>query len=117
MISIKIFCLQLVYHVAFFGKASFQFSKHLKNLIRNKFQVDINVYYTSFKISSYFQLKCATPASLMSNVVYKFTCSYDTNNTYIGMTSQHLRVRVEEHLHAKTNSAIRKHIEYCHSSQ
>ena len=31
------------------------------------------------------------------------------NITYIGMTSRHLGVRVEEHLHSKKDSAAQKH--------
>ena len=55
-------------------------------LIKNKFDVDINVYYTTLKTGSYFRLKCTTPMHLISNVVYKFTCLCGTNVTYIGMT-------------------------------
>ena len=47
---------------------------------------------------------------LICNVAYKFTCSCDTNVTYIGMTAQHLGVRVEEHLHSKKDSAVQKHV-------
>ena len=83
-------------------------------LIKNKFNVDINVYYTTLKTGSYFQLKCPTPTHLISNV-YKFTCSCDTNITYIGMTTRHLGVRVEEHLHSKKDSAVQKPINVCQS--
>ena len=51
----------------------------------------------------------------MSNVVYKFTCSCDTNITYIDMTTRHLGVRVEEHLHSKKDSVVQKHINVCQS--
>ena len=33
--------------------------------------IDINNYYACFKTGSYFQLKCSTPFSLLSNVVHK----------------------------------------------
>ena len=52
---------------------------------------------------------------LISNVVYKFVCSCDTNVTYIGMTTRHLGVRVEEHLHSKKDSAVQNHINVCQS--
>ena len=97
------------------GKISNQFSKRLKVVIKNKFNVDINAYYTTLKTGSYFQLNCATPTHLISNVVYKFTCSCDTNITYTGMTTRHLGVRVEEHLHSKKDSAVQKHINVCQS--
>ena len=66
--------------------------------MKNKFNVDINVYYTTLKTGSYFQLKCSTPTHLISNVVYKFTCSCDTDVTCNGMTTRHLGVRVQDHL-------------------
>ena len=98
----------------YYGKPSHQFAKHLTTLVRTKFHVDINVYYTTIKTGSYFQLKCSTPVTLISNVVYKFTCSCDTNISYIGMTTRHLGIRVREHLHSKTtHSAVRDHINSC----
>ena len=59
----------------YFGTSSSQFAKKLSVLVKRKFDVDINVYCTTFKTGFYFQLKCSTPLSLMSNVVYKFNCS------------------------------------------
>ena len=78
-------------------------------LIRKKLNVNINVCYITLKTGSYFQLNCCTFTSLISNVLYKFTCSCDTNVIYIGMNTRHLRVRVEEHLHSKKDSAVQKH--------
>ena len=71
--------------------------------------------FKSFKINSYFQLKSCTPLALFSNVVYKFTCSCDTNLTYIGMFSRHLSTRVREHLNlnSKQKSSIKDHIAAC----
>ena len=75
--------------------------------------VDINVYYVTLKVGSYFQLKCVTPAELISKVVYKFFCSCDTNMSYIGMTTRHLGTRIHERLQPKGKSAIRDHIDDC----
>ena len=100
--------------IPFFGKASRVFEKRLTALVKTKFNVDINVYYTCFKTGSYFQLKCSTPFPLLSNVVYKFSCSRDANISYIGMTTRHHGIRIQEHLHHKTiKSAIREHFEIC----
>ena len=90
------------------------FAKRLTALVKTKFNVDINVYYTCFKTESYFQLKCSTPFPLLSNVVYKFSCSRYANISYIGMTTRHLGTRIQKHLHHKTiKSAIREHFEIC----
>ena len=63
------------------------------------------------KTASYFPLKCTTPFTLLSNVEYKFTCSSDANNTYIGMTTRLVDTRV---LHSKNRkSVIHDHIKDC----
>ena len=40
--------------LSYLGKSFHQFSKRLKVLIKKKFNVDINFYYTTLKIGSYF---------------------------------------------------------------
>ena len=75
----KIFYLQLAYHIM--EKFFHYFSKRFKELIRNKFNVDINAYYTALETGSYFQLKFSDPMSMISNIVNKFTCSCDANAT------------------------------------
>ena len=90
----------------YFGNSSPQFAKKLSILVKRKFDVDINVYYTTFKTGFYFQLKCSTSLSLMSNVVYKFNCSCDADLSYIGMTTRHLSVRVREHLTQKSKQQL-----------
>ena len=100
--------------IPFFGKASRVFAKRLTALVKTKFNVDINVYYTCFKTGSYFQLKCSTSFPLLSNVVCKFSCSRDANISYIGMITRHLGIRIQEHLqHKTTKSAIHDHFEIC----
>jgi len=44
-----------------------------------------------------------TPFPLMSNIVYKFSCSRNENSLYIGMTTRHLVTRIQEHLHSKNS--------------
>ena len=50
----------------YFGIPSHQFAKKLGNFVKMKFDVDINVYYATLKVGSYFQLKCVTPVELVS---------------------------------------------------
>ena len=90
-----------------------QFSKIINKHLHQ--DVKIDPIFKSFKINSYFQLKSCTPLALCSNVVYKFTCSCDTNLTYIGMSSRHLSTRVREHLNlnSKQKSSIKDHIAAC----
>ena len=101
--------------LSYYGKTSHRISKRLKVLIRNKFNVDINLYYTTLETGSYFQLKCSTPMSGICYVVYKCIYLCDTNVTFFGMTTRHLCVRVEEHLHLQKDSAVQKHINVCQS--
>ena len=37
------------------GKPSHTFSKKLKALIKNKFNVDMNIHFKSFKVGNYFK--------------------------------------------------------------
>ena len=65
---------------------------------------------------TYFQLTLRTPVLLCSNVAHKFTCSCDSNLTYIGKSTRHLSNRVGEHLNVASlqeNSAIKQHILSC----
>ena len=66
------------------------------------------VVFTSFKVKTYFSLKCCTPLPLLANVVYKFECLRDANTFYIGKTIRHLATRVKEH--GSSNSAIYSHL-------
>ena len=82
--------------------------------MKTKFNVDVSVSYIRFKTRAYFQLKCSTPAALMSNVVYKFNCLRDANCSYIGMTTCHLVTRTHEHLYSLTKkTAITEHLKVC----
>ena len=75
----------------------------------------LNIHYKTTKVSTYFQLKYATPFELSANVVYKFTYHYDTALSYIGYTARHLVTRVREHLNsnATAKSANKDHVYSC----
>ena len=55
------------------------------------------IFQSPLRINNMFNFKDKIPKSLLSGVVYKFTCS-NCNVTYIGKTIRHLKVRVSEHL-------------------
>ena len=101
--------------IPYLGKKSHHFANRLSALIKNKYNLKISPIYKTFKVVNYFQLKSKTPVALCSNVVYKFSCSCDTNKTYIGMSSRHLITRVREHLNFKSlqDSAVKDHILSC----
>ena len=84
-------------------------------LLLKQFDVKPLPLYRTNKVGQYFQLKSETPLPLCSNVVYKFTCSCDTNLTYIGMSSRHLITRVMEYLNLADSkkSAIKNRILSC----
>ena len=103
------------FSVPYLGVESRAFAKAFTRLIKKNLDVKFIPIYKTYKINSYFQLKSKTPLALCSNVVYKFMCSCDTNNTYIGMSSRHLSTRVREHLNfnSLTKSSIKDHIMSC----
>ena len=89
--------------IPYIGKPSHTFSKKLRALIKNKFNVNMNIYFKSFKVGNHLQLKCSTPTELSSNVVYKFSCPCDTIS-YIGYTTHHLTARAHKHLNLNSNA-------------
>ena len=77
--------------------------------------MDIFVYFTSCKVSSFFSLKSLTPFPLKARVLYKFQCLSDSDTTYIGKTERHIVTRAKEHLTPKesSQSAVTSHIFDC----
>ena len=72
-------------------------------------------FFDTFKVNRYLQLKSKAPHALSSNVVYEFTCSCDTNLSYIGMFTRHLGTRAREHLNLDDShkSATKDHLRSC----
>ena len=102
--------------IPYLGKTSKMFAKRLTRLIAKKYDIHISTYFISKKVGSYFKLKCPTPVSLLSKVVYKFTCSRDATETYIGMSTRHLLTRAQEHFNLKNaKSAINQHLQNCNT--
>ena len=85
-------------NVPYIEKESRHFVSRLAELFHVNFGVKVSAIYKTFKTGTYFQLKSRAPLLLCSNVVYKFTCSCDSNLTYIGKSTRHLSTRVGEHL-------------------
>lgn len=104
-----------VFGVPFIGKASKEYKNKIADLIKEHLQVDIDTYYTSCKVSSFFSLKSKVPFSLKARVVYKFSCLSDSDTSYIGQTKRHLVTRAKEHITPKESnqSEIKNHIFGC----
>ena len=75
-------------NVPYIGKKSTHSVSRLAKVFHVKFDVKVSAIHKTFKTGIYFQLKLSTHLLLCSNVVYKFTCSRDSNLTYIGRLSQ-----------------------------
>ena len=69
----------------------------------------MNISFNSCKVGSYFSTKCKLPSYLQSHVVYYFKCNSCGAN-YVGKTTRHCSVRIEEHLGKDKDSHIFKHI-------
>ena len=106
----------VVLKIPYLGQFSRNFAKTLRLLIENKFNVKVQVVYQSFKVGSYFSLKSATPYFYRSNVVYHFKCLRDVSNpaSYVGQTSRHLDIRIDEHFTKKRGeTAVFRHVSTC----
>ena len=82
----------------------------------SRYNIKLYTIFTTSKVGDYFQLKCRTSHALCYNVVYKFTCSYDANLSYVGVSTLHLGVRAKEHLNEADqhkSSAIKDHLMFC----
>ena len=75
-------------------------------------RLKIGIAYNTQKVGKYFSLKESINHMYQNCVFYKFTCSSDLNNQYIGETKRQYFIRTKEHV-TPTNSAVFKHIKYC----
>ena len=73
-------------------------TNEIQNLVRKFYpQIHLNlIFKNNFSIESLFQYKDKIPTSVLSNVVYKYTCE-QCSATYYGETTRHLRTRIAEH--------------------
>ena len=103
----------IILNVPFYGRCSEIFAKKLSSIIQAKFDIEVRISYCTFKVKSYFRLKCSTPLYLVSNVVYHFNCmNASCPDDYIGYTTRHFYKRCDdEHLNLQSSakSEIRGH--------
>ena len=98
------------------GKPSLSFEEKMANLVKNKFNVEICIIFTSFKIGGYFFLKCRTPFALNQELSINCQCLRNADNCYTGKSKRHLVTRVGKHLtfnKSGDQSAIYTHVKNC----
>ena len=69
--------------IPYVGKQSHIFAKDISKLIWKFSAVHLTPIYKTCKVGNYFNLKSNTPALLLSNVVYRFSCPYGAGLTYM----------------------------------
>ena len=99
------------YKLPYIGNFSIQTKKKLNNIVLEycKPNTNIELVFSSFKISSLFSMKDRVPFDLRSYVVYKFVCG-SCKADYIGRTKRHLSTRIKEHLETDKKSDVYKHL-------
>ena len=74
----------------------------------NRFYPHINlniIFQNNFSIASFFPFKDRIPTSMISNLVYKYSCA-QCPATYYGETSRHLHTRIAEHRGLSSRTGI-----------
>ena len=102
------------FKIPYIGNPSLVLKKKLRKLFK-KCEIDVNIVFSTSKVSSYFSLKDRTNPALKASVIYQFSCLDDPSCSYIGKTKRHLQIRIGEHL--KGPSAIFGHISKCQVCQ
>ena len=106
--------------IPYIGKQSVKFGQKISALVTDKFDIDINLVYTTCKVGSFFRLKSMTPSSLLSCVVYEFRCLGDQTATYVGMAERNMTLRVADHIRKSSKTAVgmhRKSCQTCHNTK
>ena len=98
------------FKLPYIGDFSDKTSAKIKSLCK-LFCKDLNIKlsFDTCKVASYFSTKSKSPSNLQSRVVYYFECNFCKSN-YVGMTTRHCAVRIDEHLGKDKASHIYKHL-------
>ena len=117
---------KLYHSLPYFGSQSEKLKLELNQLLSKYFMhIDFKlVLVNNFSIGSLFKFKDQLPKSMLSSIVYKYSCAQCASE-YIGSTIRTLKTRVAEHagrsyrtdrpLARPSHSSIRDHLEHCDS--
>ena len=108
----------------YFGKHSEKLKDEIVSLIEKFFpQISLKIVMPNkSSIGSLFQFKDRLPLSMLSSVVYKYSCAQCASGTYVGSTTRALHMRIAEHrgrsfrtgkLIQSSKSSIREHSLKC----
>ena len=99
--------------IPYIGKQSVRFGKKISAIVTDRFDIDINLVYSTSKVGSFFRLKSMTPLSLMSCIVYEFHCLGEQTATYVGMAERNMALRVADHIRKSSKTAVGMHRKSC----
>ena len=103
--------------IPYIGKQSVKFGQKISALVTDRFDIDVNLVYTTCKVGTFFRLKSMTPLPLLSCVVYEFRCLGDQTATYVGMAERNLTLRVADHIRKRSTTAVGVHRRSCQTCQ
>ena len=103
-----------VIKIPFWGKPSLKLRKDINRLLHKLDNKKVKVCFYMNRLSSYFNIKDKTNVSLLSNIVYKYTCPVDQGVFYVGETKRQLVRRARQH-YTDNNSGIYRHVRNCHA--
>ena len=95
------------FKLPYFEDISEKTRKKIKNIAKELCkETNIHINFSTFKIGTLFSVKDCLKSSLRSFVVYRFTCP-GCNARYIGETTRHLIIRIEEHFTSNSSHIIK----------
>ena len=88
----------ILFDVTYVEKPSHRFCENISRLILKVSGVKIMPIYRAFKVGNYFKLKSHTPLAFVSNIVCRFTSSFDAVKIYNDMSCRDLITRARKRL-------------------
>ena len=98
------------FKLPYLGIYSKEIQSKIKDLCKSLCkETKIIISFNVCKIGSFLSTKSKSPPSLQSFVVYRYLCP-SCGACYVGETTRHFKIRVDEHLRKDKASHVFKHI-------